>query len=320
MPRCPAPVASLRRVEPDLASLLASGERAAFHGPPSAAVVDLERAVGVAQRDGRRAEVAAAAWLLGVALSAGGRYGGGLRVLVPLVEAGEGAEAGELAPELRLFASLAASTAASVHRGLGRHDAAAELDQRGLALADAPGEASFDALLGLTADAVGCGDLALAEQRVVAAEAVLDGHGGDWWRQRVRMDWARAEIALLAERPHDAILAAAGAVSGAEAARAPRHVAKGLLFQGVAELQSGSEDALATLRRGAGLAEGLAALPLVWQSRALIGALLGGEDSAEGARSLAAARSAVLTMAADLPGDLREQWLARPNVSALLQG
>jgi tetratricopeptide (TPR) repeat protein len=307
-------------VEPDLASLLASGERAAFHGPPGAAVGDLERAVGVAQRDGRRAEVAAAAWLLGVALSASGRYGGGLRVLEPLIEAGEGADVDELAPELRLFASLAASTAASVHRGLGRHDAAAALDHRGLALSDSPGEATFDCLLGLASDSVGAGELADARERLVQSEVLLDQHGDDWWRQRVRLGWARAEIALLAEQPHDAILAAAGAVSGAEAARAPRHVAKGLLFQGVAELQSGSEDAIATLRRAAGLAEGLAALPLIWQARALIGALLGGEESSEGARSLATARSAVLTMAGDLPQELRDEWLARPNVSALLEG
>jgi hypothetical protein len=307
-------------VEPDLASLLASGERAAFHGPPGAAVSDLERAVGVAQRDGRRAEVAAAAWLLGVALSASGRYGGGLRVLVPLVEAGEGADVDELAAEIRLFASLAASTAASVHRGLGRHEAATELDLRGLALTDGPGEATFDSLLGLASDAVGAGLLAEAQERLTQSEAVLEQHGGDWWRQRVRLGWTRAEVALLEERPHDAILAAAGAVSGAEAARAPRHVAKGLLFQGVAELQSGSDDAIATLRRAAGLAEGLAALPLVWQARALIGALLGGEESSEGARSLATARSAVLTIAGDLPPDLRDEWLARPNVSALLEG
>lgn len=307
-------------MEPDLASLLASGERAAFHGPPGAAVSDLERAVGVAQRDGRRAEVAAAAWLLGVALSASGRYGGGLRVLEPLIEAGEGADVDELGPELRLFASLAASTAASVHRGLGRHEAATILDNRGLALTDSPGEATFDCLLGLAADAVGSGQLEEAEGRLAESEAVLEQHGGDWWRQRVRLGWTRAEVALLAERPHDAILAAAGSVAGAEAARAPRHVAKGLLFQGVAELQSGSDDAIATLRRAAGLAEGLAALPLIWQARALIGALLGGEESTEGARSLATARSAVLTMAGDLPPDLRDEWLARPNVSALLEG
>jgi hypothetical protein len=306
--------------EPDLAALLVAGERAVFHGPPGAAINDLERAVAVAQRDGRRAEVVASAWLLGVALSSSGRYGGALRVLVPLLEAGEGADLDELGPEIRLFASLAAATAASVHRGIGRHDAAAGLDSRGLALTTGPGEAAFDCLLGLASDAVGLGRLEDARERVAQSEAVIEGHGGDWWRQRVRLDWARAETALLAEQPHEAILAAAGAVAGAEAARAPRHVAKGLLFQGVAELQAGSSDGLATLRRAASLAERLSAVPLIWQARALVGALLGGEASTEGARSLAAARSAVLAIATDLPADLRTDWLARPNVSALLEG
>jgi hypothetical protein len=96
-------------------------------------------------------------------------------------------------------------------------------------------------------------------------------------------------------------------------------VAKGLLFQGVAELQSGLDDSPATLRRAATLAENLGALPLVWQSRALLGALMP-EGSEEGDRSLAAARSAVLTIAGDLSPELRDEWLARPNVSALLEG
>jgi hypothetical protein len=68
------------------------------------------------------------------------------------------------------------------------------------------------------------------------------------------------------------------------------------------------------------LAEGLIALPVVWQARALLGALLAAEPGDEGSRSLAAARSAVLTMAADLSPEMREEWLAQPNVSALLEG
>jgi hypothetical protein len=306
----------------DLASLLASGERATFHGPPGSAVSDLEQAVGVAQRDGRRAEVAAAAWLLGVALSAAGRYGAGLRVLTPLVEAGEGAGGGvdEHAPELRLFGALAAATAASVHRGLGRHEFAVSLDSRGLAICEGAGEAMFDCVLGLASDAVGTGNVDEAQSRFREAKSLADAHGGDWWRQRVRLNWTRAEVAMLLDQPDEAVRAATEAVAGAEAGMAPRHVAKSLLFQGVAELQAGAPDAVGTLRRAASLAEGLAALPLVWQSRALIGALLGSDDAGEGARSLAAARSCVLTMAADLPEDLRAEWLARPNVSALLEG
>jgi hypothetical protein len=304
-------------VEPDLASLLAAGEQAAFHGPPGAAVADLERAVVIAQRDGRRAEVSAAAWLLGVSLSASGRYGGALRVLVPLLEAGEAPDA---SIELRLFAALAAATAGSVHRGLGRHAAAAELDTRGLALTDRAGEADFDCVLGLASDAVGGGALDEARAQHAEAATIADGHGDDWWRQRVRLGWAGAEIALLEDDPAHAVEIATAAVAAAERARAPRHVAKGLLFQGVAELQSGSTEAAATLRRAATLAEGLAALPLVWQARGLLGALLAPDAEEESARSLAAARSAVLTIAGDLPATLRDEWLARPNVSALLEG
>ena len=303
----------------DLASLLSTSERAVFHGAPGKAIADLEQAVGVAQRDGLHAEVAAAAWLLGVAMSAAGKYGGALRVLVPLLEAGEARDVSTTTPELKLFSSLAAGTAASVYRGLGRAVAAAELDARGLALTEGPGEAAFDCLLGLAADSVGAGSVEEANKRFTQASAVIEGHGGDWWRQKVRLEWVRAEIAMLCDRPSDARAAAVVSVEGAEKARAPRHVAKGLLFQGVAELQCGEGDAAATLRRSATLSEGLGTLPVVWQARALLGALLG-SASEEGARSLALARNAVLTIAADLPAELRDPWLGQPNVSALLEG
>lgn len=310
-------MANLRPVTEDLATLLASGERAAFHGPPGAAVADLERAVVLAQRDGRRAEVTAAAWLLGVALSAGGRYGGALRVLMPLVDAGGSAES---SAETRLFSSFAAATAASVHRGLGRHAHARVLDERGMPLSDGRPEPAFDCTLGLASDAVGMHDLDAATQAFAAAESLVAGHDDSWWRQRVRLGWTRAEIALLGDRPDEATVAAATSVEQAERARAPRHVAKGLLFQGVAELSAGSPQAAATLRRAASLAEGLSALPVLWQARALLGALLAGTAAEESSRSLAVARSTVLTMAADLPPELRDEWLAQPNVSALLEG
>jgi hypothetical protein len=304
-------------VTADLASLLAAGERAAFHGPPGAAVADLEKAVVLAQREGRRAEVTAAAWLLGVALSAGGRYGGALRVLMPLLGAGEAADA---AAETRLFAAFAAATAASVHRGLGRHEQARSLDERGLDLAEDQAEAVFDCRLGLASDAVGMQDHPAAVSAVAQADALVAAHDDGWWRQRVRLGWAKTEVALLEDQPEEAAVLAASSVEQAERARAPRHVAKGLLFQGVAELSSGSPEAPATLRRAATLAEGLAALPVVWQARALYGALVAGSAPEESARSLAASRSAVLAIAGDLPADLREDWLARPNVSALLEG
>ena len=251
-----------------LADLLAAGERAAFHGPPAQAVGALEQAIAIAGKDGRRAEVTAAAWLLGVALAARGRYGGALTVLSPLLEPGEAPGA---APEQRLFAALAAATIASVHRQLGRHAVARDYDRRGLELADT-GEAAFDCRLGLAADAVGLDEVEVA-RAALAAAAELVADRDDWWRQRVRLDWVRAEVALLDGDAEAAVSAASAAVDRAEGALAPRHVAKGLLFLGVAQVQAGSDEASTTLRRAATLAESLGTLPLVWPARAVLGAL-----------------------------------------------
>lgn len=271
----------------------------------------LLQAGDLARAQGQAAEATAAGWLTGVALSAAGRYGSALQVLDPLVAAGDDSGAGA---ETRLFAALSAATAASVHRALGRHAEATAYDTGALGLADDRPEAVFDALLGLASDAVGLAQLDEATARLAAA-ADLVGDREEWWRQRVRLDWVRAEVALLAGRADDADEAAGEAVGRAEQARAPRHVAKGLLFQGVARLEAGSPATVDTLRRAATLAEGLGALPVSWPARALLGALLG--DDPEAATSFAAARDAVATIAENLPPDLRRQWLARPDVAAL---
>lgn len=305
----------------DLPSLLASGEHAAFHGKPSAAVGVLEQAVVLAQSQGLVAEMAAAAWLLGVALGAGGRYGGALTVLSPLVAAGSQEDA---TAERRLFGALSGATIASIHRQLGRHRVARDSDLRALELTEGTGEAAFDALLGLASDAVGLDEGDEAAERLAQAEAVLPGRGDEWWRQRVRLGWGHAEIAMLDGRTEDAAVAAAEAVQRAEDSRAPRHVAKGLLLLGLAQVSSGDEQAAVTLRRSATFAESLGCLPLVWPSRALLGALLAGEtgeaERVESAKSLGAARSAVLAIAGDLPPGVRSEWLARPDIGALLEG
>ena len=300
----------------ELGQLLAAGERAAFHGPPAKAVDALSRAIEQAHAAGNTDASTAALWLLGVSLGACGRYGTAMTTLTPVLEAGEAGSA----PTARLFGALAGASLGSVRRQLGRHAEARDADERGLALTDGTGEAAFTCLLGLAADAVGLGDAATAHERASAAEQLLPDRGTEWWRQRVRYDWVRAEIALLEEDPESAVSAAEAAVERAERAQAPRHVAKSLLFLGVSQVQSGDMDGAASLRRAATLAEGLGALPLVWPSRAVLGALLTALGDPEGGASLAAARSAVLAIAGDLPDDLRADWLARPDLAALLGG
>lgn len=307
----------------DLADLLASGEHAAFHGKPAAAVGVLERAVVLAQSQGRSAEMAAAGWLLGVALGAGGRYGGALTVLSPLLEAGRAEDA---PAESRLFAALGAATVASVHRQLGRHTIARASDQQALELADSSDEAAFDAQLGLASDAVGLGDADEAASRLDLARALVPARDDEWWRQRVRLGWVEAEAQLLDGQVDEAVSTALDAVHRAEAARAPRHVAKGLLILGIAQVSGGqgaggaaANDAATTLHRAATLAESLGTVPLIWPSRALLGALVADDDPAQSARSLAAARSAVLLVAADLPPGVRSEWLGRADIAALLE-
>ena len=111
------------------------------------------------------------------------------------------------------------------------------------------------------------------------------------------------------------------AVQLAEVSGAPRHVAKTLLLLAVSQVQGGElGEAETTLRRSATLAESLGALPTLWPSRALLGALLEESSPAESAKSLASARSGVIAIADDLPDDLRDVWLDRPDVAALLGG
>jgi len=305
----------------DLAALLKSGEHATFHGKPSSAISSLEHAVVLAQSQGLRAEMSAAAWLLGVSLGAAGRYGGALTVLSPLVESGS---ADEAPAEQRLFGALAGSTIASIQRQLGRHAIAREADLAALDLTDRTGEAAFDALVGLTSDAVGLDEGDDAATYLAEATALVPPGTDEWWRQRVRLGWASAEVAMMEGRVEEAVAEAAAAVQRAENARAPRHVAKGLLLQGLAQVSLAADAAVGTLRRSATFAESLGVLPLVWPSRALLGALLadGTTDAerAESARSLAAARSAVLAIAGDLPPGVRAEWLARLDVTALLEG
>lgn len=299
----------------DLAELLAAGERAAFHGRPASGVVVLESAFELARTDGKGAEATAAAWLLGVCLAAAGKFGGSLAVLEPLVAAG-----GSEVPERRLFAALAAATSASVRRQLGQLVEAKLLDDAAYAYSDGAPEAAFDATIGLAADAVINDDAATARHLLEGARMLTDGHQ-DWWRQRVRLTWVEAEVALLVGDPAEAAQILLTAIQLAEVSGAPRHVAKTLLLLAVAQVQAGElAEAESTLRRSATLAESLGALPTLWPARALLGALLEESSPAESAKSLAAARSGVIAIADDLPDDLRDVWLDRPDVAALLGG
>jgi len=295
-----------------LAELLAAGERAAFHGRPDAGIVPLRRAAEVAVAERADAESAAATWLLGVCLAACGRYGSSMTVLEPL------ARTSPVQPECALFASFAAATLASVARQLGRHSDARRLDERALDLAGGAPEARFDAAVGLASDAVGLGEFEAATTSAATAIALAEGRS-DWWRQRVRLEWVRAEIDMLRGDPSAAVSRTNRAISLAESSGAPRHVTKGLLLRGVAQVQVGNlDDAASSLRRAANLAGNLGAVPLAWPAWALLGALTSDAQPSESATALESARAGVRKIAEDLPPSLAQVWLARPDIVELL--
>ena len=280
-----------------------------FRGVPGQGLVPLERAEVLAGEVGDIARHTRAAWLLGVSRTSIGAYG---QALAGLTTA---ASDPSTPAELR---ALPASAVGAIQRQLGRHAEGREWDRGALESAADNVEAQCEALLGLGSDAVGLGEAEAAREVLGEAEA-LAAERPLWWRQHIRLDWLRAELALLEDDPVQARAAAERALDAAEGANAPRHVAKSLLFAGVAATERGQQAAaIDLLARAAVLAEGLGARPLVWPSRGLLGALLAASAPEESERSLQTARSVIRAIAEELPPVLAAQWLARRDIRALL--
>lgn len=291
---------------------LPAAERALFHGPPASAIPLLRAAAETAPR---------ARWLLGAALGALGRYGEASGVLTGLREGFP-------------YPSLAASTLASHYRQLGRHADALGWDGRAAELAGDDPEASFDARLGLAADAVGLGDLATARRRLAAAAGCDATHtatrpvashstspppapGG--WRQAVRCGWVETEIALLAGDPVEAIRPAEAGLAVARTAAAPRHVAKCLLFLGAARHVADAPGSVQALNEALTSARHLGALPLRWVAAALLAESAdrrGAPDLGRDHRREAAATLAEI--AGGLPQADRSSFLGRADITSIM--
>jgi hypothetical protein len=157
-----------------------------------------------------------------VLLGAQGRYAAAAALLGEL---GRGADP--------VIAALALTTFASHRRQLGGHAAAFGPDGAALRLVagrsgdedpdglDAAGAAT-DAILGLAADNLGIGRLAVARRLLSRAEPAC-------WRSRVRAGWVTAEIELADGHPQAALAPAGAAHELATAQGARRHVTKSQL-------------------------------------------------------------------------------------------
>jgi hypothetical protein len=213
-------------------------------------------------------------WLAAVALGGQGHYAAAATALRPLINGRD-----------QVLAALAGATLASHRRQLGGHTAARRLDAAALArlsalgkppvlthnLTDLPGAlapydidlggAWSDVLLGLTADAIGVGQLSQARRLHAAARGlVVEGRVGGW-RARVRTGWVAAEIELAAGRPEAGRADAEHAAQLARAVGARRHIVKSDLVLATTFAAGGTpEGAL----RALGLLEGVLSASLKW--------------------------------------------------------
>ncbi|WP_232376365.1 hypothetical protein [Amycolatopsis aidingensis] len=209
-------------------------------------------------------------------------------------------------------AALAGVTLAAHRRQLGGHARARELDGAALLRTEAAGErdradpdgldvsgARADALLGLAADNLGLGRLAVA--RRLAAMAVAGRPG---WRTKVRAGWVRAEIELLAGDAAVAVRYAEPAAELAASRAAVRHAIKSDLVLGAALAGCGSP---AKRSRAAGLvgaalaeAEKLELWSLAWPAGLLAAEL--DEAAAERHRSRVTRQLHAVLRQADVEG------------------
>lgn len=155
-------------------------------------------------------------WLRAVAAGGQGRYAAATADLDDVARRGRG-------PLL----SLAQSTRASFLRQLGWHRLARVADGRAWALvAHRPdaAEARADALVGLAADALGIGRFAVAQRLLERAAVDTDKSGVP--RQRVRLEWVSAELAMVSGRGADSVAHAERARALVGDLGSPRHAVK----------------------------------------------------------------------------------------------
>ncbi|WP_435278445.1 hypothetical protein [Rhodococcus yananensis] len=252
----------------DAPDVVATLESAAFGSVPG------QRAVPCASGPSAR-------WLRAVALGGQGRYAAARAELAEIrgITRGRG-----------VWASLAASTEASLLRQLGGHRAAAVHDGRALAAiteharhrAGHPGgghlavEAEADALTGLAADALGRGRLAQARALLGRCDGLLAGaeravHGDVFLRQHIRLSWVTAETALAGGDFGTARAFAARAVDDAHRFGSVRHLVKSDLLRAAAA--TGDSDTLEARERAQDVCEragehGL--VPLRWAAAMLL--------------------------------------------------
>jgi hypothetical protein len=202
-------------------------------------------------------------WLRAVAAGGQGRYGSAHADLAALrrrVAAGS-------------LASLAHSTCGSLLRQLGGHADAQRWDGWGLALAGDGAEATeaaVDALIGLSADALGLRRFAVSAALLERARALLDEPGLPD-RLALRWQWVAAERAMVRGEGAAAVRHADHAAELAAGSRSARHRAKTAVVRAAALCSAGQVDLARTVADDALVStDRLGLIPLRWAVASLL--------------------------------------------------
>ncbi|MBP2453847.1 hypothetical protein [Mycolicibacterium lutetiense] len=191
-------------------------------------------------------------WLRAVAAGGQGRYGCALTELAEILRS---RDSGPLV-------SLAYSTRASFLRQLGGHPRARGADGQAWAHRGDDDEAAADALVGLAADALGVGRFAVSTRLLDRAR---DINTPDESRQRVRLSWVSAELAMVQGDGSAAVQHARRGVAAAAGHRSTRHAVKSEVVLAAALCSAGELDAAREVADAALLAtEKSGLIPLRW--------------------------------------------------------
>lgn len=182
-------------------------------------------------------------WLRAVGAGGQGRYGAARADLDELLRRGPGGR----------LASLASSTQASFLRQTGWHELARGWDGRALALAGDDTESALDALVGLAADALGMGRFDTSAALLERAEALYSRSEVLPARLGIRMEWVRAELAMVTGAGDTALTHARRGVALAESElpRLRRHRVKSDVVLAAALCSAGDLDAARDVGAGA---------------------------------------------------------------------
>jgi tetratricopeptide (TPR) repeat protein len=219
------------------------------------------------------------------------------------------------------FTSRAASMWAGVFRELYELDEARNLSERAIALGEEagfPGSQVSGKIDLMLIDFLN-GEIGRAEAVWPSLwEAAVATKGWHQWLWMTRLRHAKAELALAAGRPEEAVAAALEALGEAERFRRLKYVAASRTTIGAALVELGrGPEAVDALRRALADSQQLAHPPTIWTAASTLSRALertGDDDAASEAAALA--RTTLETFAAGLSPERRERFLGSPYLPA----